>query len=127
MSKEDSPVRRIKSQYVNEYHEQLKRSQQRKKYLMGRLTIATVLMIVIVSFLIVYHLGQWTTYADKKQEYEQLSTESTQLEAEKDSLLEEINLLKDDDYILDIARTNYFLSKDGELIFQIEEDDSQSY
>ena len=127
MSKEDSPVRRIKSQYVNEYHEQLKRSQLRKKYLMRRLTIATVLMTVIVGFFFVYHFGQRATYADKKQEYEQLSNEAAQLKAEKDSLLEEINLLKDDDYILDIARTNYFLSKDGELIFQIEEDDSQSY
>lgn len=127
MSKEDSPVRRIKSQYVNEYHEQLKRSQLQKKYLMRRLTIATVLMTVIVGFLFVYHLGQRTTYVDKKQEYEQLANDATQLEAEKERLLEEINLLKDDDYILDIARTNYFLSKDGELIFQIDEGNSQSY
>lgn len=127
MKREDSPVRRIKSEYVNEYHRQLKKSQQRKKWLMYRLMIAAVAITVLFGFLFVYHLGQRTTYADKKEEYEQLTEEATQLEAEKESLLEEITSLKDVDYILDIARTNYFLSKKGELIFQIDEGDSQSY
>lgn len=127
MKREDSPVRRIKSEYVNEYHRQLKKSQQRKKWLMYRLMIAAVAITVLFGFLFVYHLDQRTTYADKKEEYEQLTEEATQLEAEKESLLEEITSLKDVDYILDIARTNYFLSKKGELIFQIDEGDSQSY
>jgi len=127
MQRKHSSVRRIQSQYVNEYHEQLKRSQLRKRKLIQRLTIATVAMTVIVGFLFVYHLGQRTIYSEKKQEYEQLSTEADNLELQKNTLLEEINLLKDDDYILDIARTNYFLSKDGELIFQIEDENNQSY
>ena len=41
----------------------------------------------------------------------------TKLEKEEKNLTEEISLLNNDEYVLELARTNYFLSKEDELIF----------
>jgi|SRR5690625_3739730 len=112
---------------MNQYQIQLERSRRRKKQLIKRLVIASVIIVVSFGALLTYHLGQRSTYADKVEEYKQLTEEFNELEAEESELLEEIDLLNDDEYILEIARTNYFLSKKGELIFQVEEKEERSY
>lgn len=44
---------------------------------------------------------------------------------EQDSLNEQIKKLHNDDYIAKLARSEYYLSKDGEIIFNIPEENSK--
>ncbi|HIV75635.1 MAG TPA: septum formation initiator family protein [Candidatus Pseudogracilibacillus intestinigallinarum] len=127
MQRQGSSIAKIKSNYVEQYEKQIKREQRKKRRLMKRLVLSAIVMVVISGSLFWYHMTQRATYADKLNEHEQLMEEKEALLHEKEKLVEEVNLLKDDDYILEIARTNYFLSKEGELIFQLEDDDSLSY
>ncbi len=53
------------------------------------------------------------------EEYEQLQDELATLKKDEKNMKEEITLLNDEEYVLEIARTNYFFSKEGELIFNI--------
>lgn len=78
-------------------------------------------MLLLTAVITHYHIGQRTVYSEKLEQYETLEAELSELKEVESELLEEIDLLKDEAYILDIARTNYFLSKEGELIFQLEE------
>lgn len=127
MEKQQSSIARIKSEFVEQYELQKQRERRRKKRLVMRLSLSVIVMLLIAGSLFWYHMSQRSTYADKLDEHKQLTEEKEALEEKTEKLLEEINLLKDDEYILEIARTNYFLSKEGELIFQIEDEDNLSY
>lgn len=104
-----------------------KRNRRRRRRLIQRLVFVLTVVLVLFGALTTYHIKQRITYAEKQVEYETLVEEMSALEREKGMLEEEINLLNDDEYILDIARTNYFLSKKGELIFQVIEEDNRQY
>lgn len=127
MQRQGNSIAKIKSNYVEQYEKQQKRAQRKKRRLMKRLICSAVIMFIVSGSLFWYHMTQRTTYADKVEQHESLLEEQATLAKEQESLIEEMNLLKDDEYILEIARTNYFLSKEGELIFQVEDDDSRSY
>ena len=121
MGKERKRVYPIQSTYMEQYEMKKERASRRKQSLFKRLIAAGIIMLVIVAFVTHYHIGQRATYSAKLEQYDELQAELKQLKSDEKELKEEITLLKDDEYILDIARTNYFLSKEGELIFQLED------
>ncbi|HLR71757.1 MAG TPA: septum formation initiator family protein [Pseudogracilibacillus sp.] len=127
MTRQKRTVTKIKSDYMDKYYAERERKQRRKKRLIQRLVLASTVIVVTFGVLFTYHLKQRALYADKQQQYEELNDEIILLEREEKELLEEIDLLNDEEYILDIARTNYFLSKKGELIFQVKEEEERSY
>lgn len=127
MGKKAKRIYSIESEYMERYEQQQKRKKRRKTGLLRRLIVAGIAMLILTSLITHYHIGQRTIYSEKMTEYESLQEELTQLKKEESELVEEIDLLNDDAYILDIARTNYFLSKEGELIFQLEDFRSSSY
>ena len=60
-------------------------------------------------------------FGDKKDEKEQVQQELVSLEKEESLLKDEIVKLNDDDYIGKLARKEYFLSDDNEIIFTLPE------
>lgn len=127
MARSNKTVARIRSEYMDQYQLQQERNRRRKKRLIQRLVIAGTAMVIIIGVMISYHVKQRALYSEKLEQYEQLQEELTILEQEEKELREEIDLLNDEEYILDIARTKYFLSKEGELIFQIEGEEERAY
>lgn len=124
MNKREQRIYSIRSEYMEQYERQQKRNQRRKKSLIQRLVIAGVLMLATVAYMVHYHLEQRSVYSEKLKEYEALQSEMSELKKTEEELKEEIKLLNDEDYILEIARTNYFLTKEGELIFLLDDADS---
>src|SRR5699024_9758073 len=111
-------VARLESKYMEQYQSHMKRQERRKKRLRRRLTLFAIVLLTFIGLLTSYHLKQRTTHAEKIQEYESLQSDFQVLEKEEAQLNEEIKLLNNDDYVLEIARTNYFFSKKGELLFK---------
>ena len=66
-------------------------------------------------------ISQNSTLADKKVEKEQAQQELSSLQKEESLLKDEIVKLNDDDYIGKLARKEYFLSDDNEIIFTLPE------
>ncbi|WP_026578995.1 MULTISPECIES: FtsB family cell division protein [Bacillus] len=118
-------TRRNISQIQNEYKEQMERKQQqlkrKRRGLYRRLMVfgAVVLLsaIVIVSSL----WSQTSDISAKQEKKEDLLKQLEQLEAKKSDLKDEIVKLKDEDYVAELARKDYYLSKDGEIIFKFED------
>lgn len=127
MGNPNKRVTKIQSAYVDRYDQEMERKQDRKKKLLRRLVVVSTAFALFLGVMVFYHFNQRAQFAEKEQESENLMEEVGDLHTEKDSLLEEIDLLNDEDYVLDIARTNYFLSKKGELIFQVDDPDERSY
>lgn len=119
-------VARLDSNYMQQYDAYIERQKRKKQRLIRRLILFSVVVAIAVGSLATYHFNQRALYAEKEEQHEQLQNEMAELENEEQNLKEEINLLNDEEYVLDIARTNYFFSKEGELIFNIP-DEEPSY
>ncbi|MDV2583240.1 septum formation initiator family protein [Alkalibacillus haloalkaliphilus] len=121
-------VKKINTTYVKQQEQHLERKQREKKLLIRRLVAFGVLFTIIVGTLSLYFFQQQTIHSEKESEYEQLQSElQAQLE-EQEELEREVELLNDVDYLLQIARKDYFFSKEGEIIFTLpEEEEEPSY
>ncbi|MFD1849251.1 septum formation initiator family protein [Oceanobacillus bengalensis] len=111
---------------MQQYDVYIERQKRKRQRLIRRLVLFSLITLIVLGSMAGYHLQQRAVYAEKVEEYEQLEDTLADLEHEELLLEEEIELLQNEDYILDIARTNYFFSKEGELIFKIP-DESPSY
>ncbi|QOR66718.1 septum formation initiator family protein [Cytobacillus suaedae] len=119
-------VTQIQSPYVANYEQSEQKNNMKRKGLFRRL-IAFAIFAAIISYgLISTLMAQSATIREKESERQQLDEQLVKLKEEQIYLEEEIVKLNDDEYIAKIARRDYFLSKDGEIIFKIA-DESSSY
>lgn len=126
MASREKKITRLDSSYMNQYDAYIERQKRKKQRLMRRLVLFSMMALFIIGGLTTYHFKQRVVHADKVEQYEQLTDELASLKEAEKNYTEEIGLLNNDEYILEIARTNYFFSKKGELIFKIP-DESPSY
>src|SRR5690625_1959976 len=112
---------------MNQYDQQVDSNRSRKKRFIRRFTFCSLVIAVTFVIMFSYHMKQRAIYAEKQAEFDALTEKIVKLELKEKELLEEIDLLNDDEYILDIARSSYFLSKKGELIFQDPDEHDRSY
>lgn len=124
MSAKKKTVTRLDSNYVQQYDAYIVRQKRKKQRLIRRLVLFAIVTALVIGGMVAYHVNQRILHAEKTEQYEQLEQELADLEKEEARLREEIELLNDEDYVLDIARTNYFLTKKGELIFKLPDEDS---
>ncbi|MFC3040972.1 septum formation initiator family protein [Virgibacillus xinjiangensis] len=123
MASEEKTVTRLDSNYMQKYDAQQERQKRKKQRLIRRLVLFSLITMLAVGSMAVYHIQQRVLHAEKLEEYQQLEEELAQLEQQEADLKEEIELLNNEEYVLDVARTNYFFSKEGELIFNIPAED----
>lgn len=121
--KQSESVARLDSTYMKHYDAYMERHHRKKKRLIRRLALFALLVMVVAGSLGVYHFKQQALYAQKHDKFEQLQEEMDTLKKEEKDLNQEIELLNNEEYVLQIARTNYFFSKEGEIIFKIPNED----
>lgn len=120
----------MQNAYMTQHHVKEKVMAKRKKLLFRRLAIFFLLMITISYMLISTLISRNDLLSEKKMEKEKLEKTIAQLDKKHALLKDEIVKLNDDEYIAKLARSEYFLSEDGEIIFNIpkpkdkEEDES---
>ena len=124
MSAKKKTVTRLDSNYVQQYDAYIERQKRKKQRLIRRLVLFSIVAALVIGGMVAYHGKQRILHAEKTEQYGQLEQELAELEKEEADLKEEIELLNDESYVLDIARTNYFFAKKGELIFKLPDEDS---
>ncbi|WP_026908545.1 FtsB family cell division protein [Paucisalibacillus globulus] len=117
-------ITKLNSNYMEQYDAYIERQKRKKKRLYRRLALFLILVAIAVGSMAVYHFQQRALHIEKAEEYKLLKEEIANLKKAEDKYKEEIELLNDEEYILEIARTKYFLSKEGELIFKTPDDDT---
>ena len=121
--RQSESVARMDSTYMKHYDAYVDRHQRKKKRLVRRLVMFALLVSIVAGSMVFYQVKQQSLYADKQEHYDELQQEMTALKKEEKSLEQEIELLNDEEYVLQIARTNYFFSKEGEIIFKMPNED----
>ena len=115
-------VKSLDNDYVRskeQLQQQEREKHKRKIFIRRRLAIYFVLTIILFGGLIDLLHYQKGRLAEKEEE---LAVVQKTLDEEKDQqemLKLQINKLEDDDYIAKLARKEYFLSEEGEIIFTI--------
>ncbi|MFS0749645.1 FtsB family cell division protein [Oceanobacillus sp. 1P07AA] len=123
MANRKKNVTRLDSNYMQQHDVYIERQKRKKQRLVRRLVLFGLVIAIAFGSMTAYHVNQRAAKADKLEEYQQLEEELAQLKKQETNLEEEIHLLQDEDYVLDIARTNYFFSKEGEKIFKLPDED----
>lgn len=119
MTAKKKTVTRLSSDYMQKYDAHEGRKKRKKQRLIRRLVLFSIVALIAIGSMATYHVKQRVLQADKQEQYEHLQEKMATLDHEEANLNEEIQLLQNEEYVLDIARTNYFFSKEGELIFKL--------
>ncbi|KJL02687.1 MULTISPECIES: FtsB family cell division protein [Priestia] len=115
-------VAKLNTDYSHK-QEQIKQNTDRKRIgLIRRLTVFGVLALIIGGLMVSALITQTSAIENKKAEKVKLEQQLTKLQSKQKQLKGEIVKLNDDDYIKKIARRDYFLSEDGEIIFNVKKD-----
>lgn len=118
-------IAKINSTYAKQQEKQMAQKSREKNFF-RRLIAFVFLFVLICGGMTTYHFQQRAQMQEKQAEYQQLNEKMTQLTNRNETLKEEVEKLSDIDYLLQIARKDYFFSKDGEIIFKLP-DEEPSY
>ena len=119
MTAKEKTVTRLSSDYMQKYDAHKGRQKRKKQRLIRRLVLFSIVALIVIGSMATYHVKQRALQADKQGQYEQLQEKMATLKQDETNLNEEIQLLQNEEYVLEIARANYFFSKEGELIFKL--------
>ncbi len=112
-----SGVSRIHNDYVTSKELSEKILKKRRRGLIRRLMAFFILLALIVGSLYSVILSQHQQLEAVHQQKLLKSKELASATQQKKSLEHQIKLLHNKDYIGELARENYFMSKKGEIIF----------
>lgn len=119
----DKNIAKIQSSYVQQQEIAEIASARKRKLLYRRLSLFLVFAVVISYLMITSFISQSSTLDKKVAQKRQLEQELTQLKKQQEILKEDIIKLNDDEYLAKLARKEYFFSENGEIIFNIPEED----
>ncbi|MFO1441913.1 septum formation initiator family protein [Bacillus sp. Bva_UNVM-123] len=112
-------ITQLQTSYVKKQAEAEMNVGRKRKRLYRRLTAFFIIAAAMSFFMISTILSQTSTLADKVIEKEKYTNQLAKLQQEEAILEEEIMKLNDDEYIAKLARKEYFLSENNEIIFSL--------
>ncbi|AXF56603.1 septum formation initiator family protein [Salicibibacter kimchii] len=101
------------------------REQRRKRGLRRRLTVIGIVASIVVIFAGVGLISQYSMIQANNNEKVELQQQLEELEANENRLEREIMNYNDEDYITEVARKDYYMSKPGETLFQLPEQEDE--
>ncbi|MFB3165238.1 septum formation initiator family protein [Neobacillus sp. 179-J 1A1 HS] len=121
-SVKEKNIAKIQSTYVHQQEVAEIASARKRKLLYRRLSLFLVFAAVMSYLMITSFTSQSSTLDKKVAQKRQLEQELTQLKKQQQMLKEDIVKLNDDEYLAKLARKEYFFSENGEIIFNIPEE-----
>ncbi|MBM5609323.1 FtsB family cell division protein [Listeria ivanovii] len=125
MKKAKTKVARIENRYIKDTATMKKTRNRRRVALFRRLAFMAIIFAVVGGLLTVTYTQQVLSLKDKKEKQVKVDKKMVAMKDEEQSLNDQIKKLHNDEYIAKLARSEYYLSKDGEIIFNIPEENSK--
>ena len=118
-------VTKIENTYVAQQEQKAAKVQKRKLGLRRRLTLYTVCTVVFAIIAVATLISQNSTLHEKNAQIEKAESELAQMKIDEKSMKAEIVKLNDDEYLAKLVRRDYFLSEEGEIIFNLPKDEEE--
>lgn len=125
-TQENRNVSSINQDYVRSVERKEERQKAHKTRLYRRLLVFGVLAVVVFGWIGVTMYSQSTVLASKELEKVEALEALEEINEEQEMLRTQILKLNDDEYIAKLARKEYFLSEEGEIIFSIPENEKNN-
>ncbi|RID84477.1 septum formation initiator family protein [Peribacillus asahii] len=119
-------VTKMENEYVAQQEKKAQSMKKKKRGLRRRLTLYGICLFIFFIFAVVTIVSQNAALNEKAQQKEKIDNELATLKKEEKVLKEEIVKLNDDEYIAKIVRRDYFLSEEGEIIFNLPKNNEDS-
>ena len=84
------------------------------------------IVIAIIGTLILQIVGQLNQASQIESKIVEAKKDEAKVKEQQKSLLQQVELLQKDDYVAKLARSEYYLSKSGEIIFNTPDDAAQN-
>ncbi|AHI54801.1 FtsB family cell division protein [Listeria ivanovii] len=125
MKKAKTKVARIENRYIKDTATMKKTRNRRRIALFRRLAFMAIIFAVVGGLLTITYTQQVLSLKDKKEKQVEVDKKMVAMKDEEQALNDQIKKLHNDEYIAKLARSEYYLSKDGEIIFNIPEENSK--
>lgn len=112
-------VSNIENEYISERELQARRRRKTNQVVKRRLLVFGGGLLLILLFLSGLMLYQMSVNRNLKEEHAKQTAEYKKLQEKEIVLREKLKQLNSKEYIEKIARSEYFLSNDGEVIFKL--------
>ncbi|UTR16662.1 septum formation initiator family protein [Salipaludibacillus sp. LMS25] len=112
-------IRRLTSEYMQKQEQMEEQRLRRRKGLFRRLSVFAVVFLIILGAGGSVLYQQHTSIQKQQETNESLEEDLVAMEKEASQLQQEIEWLNDPEYIAELARRDYFLTHDGEILFQL--------
>ncbi|RXJ00920.1 septum formation initiator family protein [Anaerobacillus alkaliphilus] len=112
-------VRELNSHYIEQHETQMEQRSKSKKGLARRLSALGLFVILSIAFTAITLHSQNSVLNEKLEKKQILENELARLQILERDLNDEIINLNNLEYISEIARRDYFLSRPGEIIFKV--------
>ena len=125
LDKKKENIKQIDTPYA-QYQEKRTQSFEKKKLgLTRRLVIFGLFAIITTGIVLTTLFSQHSALKAKEEHKSELKVKLSDLQKDEARLKEEIIKLNDDEYIAKLARKEYFLSDDEEIIFNLPENEGK--
>lgn len=120
--RQQNKVKSLQNDYFHETDSHIKFLKKQRIRFRRRMLVFGVVALVILTMLISTYVSQNYKLAEKEQLKKEAQHELQLAKEKQEKLNMQIEKLNDDEYIAKLARKEYFLSEEGEIIFTIPED-----
>ena len=125
MKKENQTnVAKLTNEYTHNKTLQALRERKHKRHMRRRIT---GILAVSCFFVSGFAINIWTntqTISQMEKEKKEAQNELKLVEKEQENLNNQIKKLEDEDYVAKVARSQYYLSEENEIIFSLPEDNA---
>lgn len=112
----------LETNYMKQQEMQQRKNQKRKKLLFRRLTAFLILTVALTYLVCSSYISKTKLLEEMEREKAELKQTLAELQKQQAYLENEIVKLNDDEYIGKLARSEYFFSDEGEIVFTIPKD-----
>lgn len=119
MPKSKPSVTQMNNEYVQSKAKDEKRHQKFKLIFRRRVLFYSAVATLVIGILVFNLVKQQHLLATNKKQSTELQTKYDHLMQQETAYKEQVEQLKDPEYVAKLARSEYYLSKNGEIIFTI--------
>ncbi|PRR87630.1 MULTISPECIES: FtsB family cell division protein [unclassified Bacillus (in: firmicutes)] len=119
MNKRKRNIAQIQNDYQKQMEQQAQRLKRKRRGLLRRLTVFGVIVLMFAVLVTSALWSQSSSLKEKEEKKIALEKELKQLQTKQEDISDEIKKLKSKEYVLELARRDYYMSKKGEKIFDV--------
>ena len=119
MNERKRNIAQIQNDYQKQMEQQAQRLKRKRRGLLRRLTVFGVIVLMFAVLVTSALWSQSSALKEKEEKKVALEKELKQLQTKQEDISDEIKKLKSKEYVLELARRDYYMSKKSKKIFDV--------